>query len=65
MLKWIVPLFDFFLNILDVLTVTFDQFNASLLNKSVNLFFLKVLLPPNFWTVEYIKLICNQLSFAS
>ncbi len=31
----------------------FDQFNASLLNKSIIIFFLKSYWPPNFWTVYY------------
>ncbi len=32
----------------------FDQFNASLLNKSINLQKkLKILLTPNFWTIVY------------
>ncbi len=32
---------EIFCNIINVLTVTFDQFNASLMNKSIN-FFLKI-----------------------
>ncbi len=36
-----------FCSILNVLTVTFDQFNASLLNKSINYFFILFLNLPD------------------
>jgi len=48
-----------FCNIINAFTVSFDQFNASLLNKSIH-FFQKTknkktfLLTPNFWTVVYV-----------
>ncbi len=39
-------------------TVNFDQFNVSLLNKSINFFKTKnilfILLTPHFWTAEYV-----------
>ncbi len=37
---------EIFSNIINVFLVTFDKFNASLLNKSI-----KILLPPDFWMV--------------
>ncbi len=40
-----------FCNIMHVFDVTFDQFNASLQNKSISLTFL---LTPNFWIAVYI-----------
>jgi len=40
-------LFEIFCNIINVFTVTFDQFNASLPNKSIYLF-RKILLTQNF-----------------
>jgi len=41
-------------DIINVFTVTFDSFNASLLNKSINFFQRnKILLTPNFWMVVY------------
>ncbi len=40
---------------INVFTVTFNQFNYFLLNKSFNK--KKILLAPNFWTVVYF---CNQ-----
>ncbi len=40
-------------------TVTFDLFNASLLNKSIN--FLKTLLIPNYWMVVYIFKLYNGI----
>ncbi len=41
---------EIFCNIINVLTVKFDQFNASLLNKSIN-FLKNILMTPNFWMV--------------
>ncbi len=41
---------EIFYNIWNVFTDTFDQFNASLMNKYIN-FFPKLLLTSNFWTV--------------
>ncbi len=38
--------------IINVFTVTVDQFNASLIYKSSN-FFKKILVTPNFWMVAY------------
>ncbi len=35
-------------------TITLDQFNASLLNKSIN-FFKEILMTPKFWMVACIK----------
>ncbi len=43
-----------FCNIINVFTDTFDQFNASLLNKSNNFLKKNVLLTPNIWSVVYI-----------
>lgn len=42
-----------FFNITNVFTITFDQFNASFLNKSINLF-QNILLTVNFWMIVYI-----------
>jgi len=43
-----------FYNIINVFTVTFDQFSASLLNKSIiTLLFFLSFLPPKFWIVVY------------
>jgi len=39
-------IYNIFTNIVNVFTVTFDQFNASLLNKTIS--FGKILLTPNF-----------------
>ncbi len=41
-------LFEISCNIINIFTVTLDQFNASLLDKSINLF-----LPPKVWMVVY------------
>ncbi len=38
--------------IINVFTITVDQFNASFMNKSIHLW-RKTLLLPNFWTVVY------------
>ncbi len=38
---------EIFCNIINVFTVTFDQFNVSLLNKSINFL---TLLTPNIWS---------------
>ncbi len=45
---------EIFCNIIKVFTVTFDQFNASLLNKCINFFQngkQKTLLTPIFWMI--------------
>ncbi len=39
---------EIFCNIVNINTVTFDQFNASLLNKKIYYFSKKILLSPNF-----------------
>ncbi len=39
---------------MNVFTVTFNQFNASLLNKNINL---KIILLMNFWMVVYKNLL--------
>ncbi len=39
------------------LTATLDQFNSSLLNKSINFFQKKILLTPDFWTIVYASMI--------
>ncbi len=43
-----------FCNIILFFTVTFDQYHASLLKKSINFLKKKILLTPNFRTVLYI-----------
>ncbi len=42
-------------NIINVLTVSFDQFNVSLMNKSVPFFKKKKWPNPNFWTIVYVQ----------
>ncbi len=45
-----------FFNIINVLTVAFDQCNVPLLNKSIHLLKKKNLLTQNFWMVVYISI---------
>ncbi len=40
---------EIFYNIINIFTVNFDQFNTSLLSKSINF-----LLTPNFWMIVYL-----------
>ncbi len=47
---------EIFCNIVNINTVTFDQFNASLLNKKIYYFSKKILLSPNFWIVVYYQI---------
>ncbi len=42
---------EIFCNVINVFTVAFDEFNVSLLNKTIN--FLKKM-TSNFWTVVYV-----------
>jgi len=44
---------EIFCNIIHIFTVTFDQFNASLLNKSINFFKKKIILTSNVSTILY------------
>ncbi len=55
-------LFRNILNIINALTLTFDQFNASLLNKSIH--FIKVFLITVFWMVLYIGVVCAADNWA-
>ncbi len=54
--------FDFDFDNVKVITVTFDQINASLLNKSMN-FFQKgnILLTPHFWIVLSVVILQHLL----
>ncbi len=42
-----------------VFTFAFDQYNESLLNKSMHLFIKKGILTPNVWTVVYVNIIIH------
>ncbi len=56
---------EIFCNIINVFTVTFDQFNASLMNKSINLFF-KYYWPKTFeWQCLTVstKILCSTTVF--
>ncbi len=44
----------FFCNVVNVFAVIFDQFNASVLNKSITFLKNNILLTPNFLTIVYI-----------
>ncbi len=49
--KLLFEIISFCNNNIKVFTVTFDQLNAFLLNKSINFIFKKILLNPNFWAI--------------